>query len=136
MTRFLLLTALLCALGCSSGGPPLPKTYPAAGIVVFKSGKPMTGGSLELTTTEDTLLRVVGTIDSDGHFTLSTRKDNSRADGAPAGEYRVMVQPPLVTDARGGIDAAHKGVPAITLPAPLRLDAKENTNLRIELPGP
>jgi hypothetical protein len=107
----------------------------AAGTVVTKDGKPLTGGAIELTTVDDPLLRVTGTIDAQGRFTLATIKDNARADGAPAGTFRVTVQPPPMSDPRGGAPEAHKGVAAITLPEPIRLEAKENTNLRIELPA-
>jgi len=134
MPRVLLAALFLIVTGCTSSGATLPKTYPAGGTVVYKGGKPMTGGSIELTTVDDPLLRVTGTIDEAGKFTLATVKDNARADGAPAGTYRVLVQPPLASDKRGGLEGAHKGVPAITLPEPIRLEAKENPNLRIELP--
>jgi hypothetical protein len=133
MARILLGALLVTAVGCTSG-PALPKTYPAGGTVVTRGGTPMTSGSLQLTTTDDPLLRVFGTIDSNGHFTLTTMKDNARADGAPAGEFRVVVQPPPVADPRGGVAGAHKGVPAIVLPTLLRLEAQDNTNLKIELP--
>ncbi len=133
MSRILLGALVLVAAGC--GGGALPRTFPAGGKVIHKNGKPLTGGSVEFTTVADPLLRVVGTIGSDGTFTLSTVKDNAKADGAPAGEYRVMVQPPLVNDPRGGLQAAHKGVPAITLPQMVRLEEKENTNLKLTLPA-
>jgi hypothetical protein len=137
MPRMLPVAVLLVVSGCTSGGAALPRTFPAGGTVVFKGGKPMTGGAIELTTVDDPLLRVTATIDEGGKFTLATVKDNARADGAPAGTYRVMVTPPLVSDPRGGVQGAHKGVAAITLPEPLRLDTKDNTNLKIELPtGP
>ena len=134
MLRLLFGAFVLLVAGCGSGAA-LPKTYPASGKVVYKNGKPMTGGSIEFSTTADPLLRVVGTIGSDGSFTLRSTKDNAGADGAPAGEYRVVVQPPLVNDPRGGLKEAHKGVPAIVLPQKYRLEAKENTNLTITLPG-
>ena len=134
MPRILLAALLIAVAGCADGGAALPKTFPAGGTVVYKGGKPMSGGSIELTTTDDPLLRVTGTIDEAGKFTLATVKDRARAGGAPAGTFRVMVQPPLASDKRGGLESAHKGVPAITLPEPIRLEAKENTDLRIELP--
>ncbi len=123
---------LVPAAGC--GGPALPRTYPVSGTVVYKNGQPMKGGSVQFETTADPLLRVVGDIGDDGTFRLRTLKDNARADGAPEGEYRVFVQPPLVNDPRGGLKVAHKGVPAIVLPQTYRVEAKENT-LKIELPA-
>jgi hypothetical protein len=134
MSRLLLGALVLLAAGCTSGGA-LPQTFPARGTVVYQNGKPMAGGSVEFTTTADPLLRVVGTVADDGTFTLTSVKDNARADGAPPGEYRVVVQPPPVNDPRGGVPGAHKGVPAITLPALYRLEAKENTDIKITLPA-
>jgi hypothetical protein len=133
MFRVLLGAVLFVIVGCQSGPAP-PKTYAARGKVVYQDGKPMPGGSLELTTTDDPLLRVFGEIGTDGSFSLTTVKDNMRVDGAPAGQYRVMVQPPMVRDPRGGLESAHKGVPAITVPQPLRIEAGDNLNLKIEIP--
>jgi hypothetical protein len=133
MTRILLGALVLLAAGCTGSGV-LPPTYPARGTVVSSDGKPLTGGSVQFTAAADPLLRVFGTIASDGSFTLTSVKDNARADGAPAGEYRVAVQPPLVNDPRGGVPAAHKAVPAITLPTKVRLEARENAGIKITLP--
>jgi hypothetical protein len=134
MTRFVFGAVVLLGLGCT-GSPGLPTTFPAGGKVVTKDGKPLTGGSIEFTTAADPLLRVVGTIGGDGTFTLATIKDNVRADGAPPGEYRVVVQPPPVNDPRGGVPPAHKGVAPITLLTTYRLAAKDNTNIKITLPA-
>jgi hypothetical protein len=135
MRRLLPVLLLVTGAGCTGGGATLPRTYPAGGTVVTKDGKPMPGGAIELTTADDPLLRVTGTIDSEGRFTLATVKDNARAEGAPAGTFHVTVQPPPASDPRGGVPEAHKGLAAITLPVPIRLEAKDNTNLRIELPA-
>jgi hypothetical protein len=133
MSRVFFGVFLVFAAGCTSGPAP-PKTYTARGTVVYKDGKPMSGGSIELTTTDDPLLRVFGDIGADGSFSLTTVKDNARVDGAPAGQYRVMVQPPMVHDSRGGLEGAHKGVPAIAIPLPMRIEAGDNTNLKVEIP--
>jgi hypothetical protein len=92
----------------------------------------MTGGSVQLISTDDPLLRVMGTIETDGRFTLSTTRDSARADGAPEGLYNVHVVPAAVSDPRGNVPAGHKGVIPIVLPQPLRIEARENT-LKIEL---
>jgi hypothetical protein len=134
MARFVFGAVLLLGISCTSGSG-LPTTYPAGGKVITKEGKPLNGGSIEFTTATDPLLRVIGTIGGDGTFTLTTIKDNARADGAPPGEYRVRVQPPPVNDPRGGVAAAHKGVPPITLPTLYRLEAKANPDIKIALPA-
>jgi hypothetical protein len=124
--------ALLILVGCKPAPPPLAKTYPVNGTVI-QSGKPMKGGSIQFNSAADPMLRVVGVIKEDGTFTLNTAKDNATGAGAPAGEYQVIVQPPLAKEAGGGFDFAHKGVPPMTLPTTVRVEAKEN-NLKIEVP--
>jgi hypothetical protein len=133
MRHGLLTLALLFMAGCTSG-PALPPTYPASGTVVYADGKPMNGGSVQFTSSADPQLRVVGTVDANGGFTLATLKDNRRADGAPEGEYKVTVFPPSLTDPRGGVAEGHKGVLPIALPKPYRIEAGTNS-IRIELPS-
>jgi hypothetical protein len=123
---------LLLIVGCNAA-PALPKTYPATGSVVYKGGAPMPGGSIQLVAPDDPLLRVVGAVGTDGAFTLYTLRDNAKAEGAPAGEFKVVVTPPLVDDRRGGLKDPHKGVMPITLTKSYRIEAKENM-LKIELP--
>jgi hypothetical protein len=124
------LTLLLLA-GCT--GTALPRTHPAGGSVLYKDGMPMTGGSIQFNSLADPELRVIGTIGSDGSFTLATLKENTRADGAPEGDYKVLVFPPLSNESGGDAPAGHKGVPPIALDKTYRIEAKENT-LKIELP--
>ena len=133
MLRVLLAGLFLFAAGCAGGGVVLPRTYPVKGTVVFKGGKPMTAGTVQFNSADDPLLRVMGTIGPDGTFTLTTVKDNAKADGAPAGEYRVLVIPPMVSDARDKVPAGHKGVAPIDLPKRYRIEERDNT-ISIELP--
>jgi hypothetical protein len=117
---------VLPACGCNSS-VGLPKTYPAAGSVVYKDGTPMKGGSVQFTSNADPLLRVVGEIQPDGTFRLETIKDKARATGAPEGEYRVSVQPPL--------QGEHRGVPPVALPKPYKVEPHDN-QFKIELSTP
>ena len=126
MSRVLLGAVLVLATGCTPA-VVLPQTYPAGGSVVSRGGPPLTGGTVQFNSQSDPLLRVLGTIDSDGSFTLTTTKDTAQADGAPEGEYKVFVLPPLVSDSRGGVEGAHKGVPPIEMPQLYRVEAKDNT---------
>ena len=61
--------------------------------------------------------------------------DGERVHGTPmvAGEYQVIVQPPLLKESGGGVDFAHKGVPPITLPKHYKVEAKANL-FKIEVP--
>lgn len=133
MVRICVGFVLLFTAGCATGGVVLPKTYPASGTVVYKGGQPMTGGSVQFNSESDPLLRMIGTIEKDGQFKLTTMKDEAKADGAPEGVYRVFVLPPAVGEARDKVPAGHKGVLPITLPEPFKLGPHENT-IKIELP--
>jgi hypothetical protein len=133
MLRFSPAALLIFTIGCTPA-VVLPRTYPASGSVVYKGGKPMTGGSVQFLSADDPLMRVMGTIANDGSFTLTTVKDTAKADGAPEGTYRVLVQPPMVSDARDKVPEQHKGVIGIDLPSPVKLEARANTSIKVELP--
>jgi hypothetical protein len=135
MFRICLAFGLLFTASCT-GGVVLPTTYPATGTVVYKGGQPMTSGSVQFNSDSDPLLRVMGTIEKDGQFKLTTVKDNAKADGAPEGVYRVFVLLAPVSDARDKVPEGHKGMLPIVLPDPFKLGPQENT-IKIELPtGP
>ena len=85
------LLALLCLChGCSSSEV---KTYEAGGTVTFPDGTPLAGGQVEF---QETATRhnvsPRGIIRKDGTFQLATFSEN---DGAPAGDYRALVTPPI-----------------------------------------
>jgi hypothetical protein len=83
----LCLFGLLGTVGC--GGAAL---YPVSGKVVFKDGKPLTGGWVVFEPLEPHLKSsATGDIQADGTFRLGTE---GRADGAMAGWYRVLISPP------------------------------------------
>ena len=120
--------SLLFAAGCSSSAG-LPKTYPANGTVVYKGGQPMKGGSVQFTSTQDPGLQVIGAIGDDGTFALTTIRDRARADGAPEGEYRVTVLPPL--------QGEHKGLPPIMLPQTYKVGTTDNQfKIQLNVPPP
>jgi hypothetical protein len=119
--------SLLFAVGCGPAG--LPKTYPANGTVVYKGGRPMKGGSVQFTSTQDPGLKVIGAIGDDGTFALTTIRDQARADGAPEGEYRVTVLPPL--------QGEHKGLPPIMLPQTYKVGTTDNQfKIQLNVPPP
>jgi hypothetical protein len=100
-----LLAGVIGAAGCSSAPPnPPPKTYPAKGQVISRAtGKPLTGGLVEFTTTGNQPVSVQGEIKPDGSFTVVTLHDKQRVDGAPEGSYRVSVVPPQTDKQEPGI---------------------------------
>lgn len=128
-----MLALLFGAAGCSPA-PTLPKSFPARGTVVYKGGQPVKGGTIEFKSDADPLLRVVGQIDDHGAFRLTTIKD-AQTDGAPEGEYTVIVTPPRPAHAPGDMAAAHRPITPIALEQTYKVEAKENT-FKIELPMP
>lgn len=118
------------AVGCGHA-PALPKGYPAEGTVAYQGGVPLKGGMIEFKSDADPLLRVVGQVDERGEFKLRTIKD-AEADGAPPGEYQVVVTP----ERAGGRGlASQKGPTSIVLEKKVTVEEKAN-RFRIELPGP
>ena len=91
----------------------------------------MTGGSIVFLSTAEASAGVVAEIQADGSFNLRTIKDNEQAAGAPAGEYHVIIRPPLLPGA--DLMDAHRGMPEIKLQRTYRVEAKENT-FRLEVP--
>lgn len=115
-------------MGC--GGPSMPKTHPLKGKVIFKGGKPVSGGSLafESVTGEG---RWFGStvIGPDGTFTevMTVRPDNKAAPGLVEGQHRVRI------DLGRGGDPAEGG-------ARVRLPAKyqdfDRSGLTVQVPAP
>ncbi len=77
------LPLLVCA-GCGDGRPAL---FPVRGEVVFSSGEPVREATIEFVPA-DSSPSPRGKTDSMGQFTLGTYESD---DGAPAGDYRVLV---------------------------------------------
>jgi hypothetical protein len=89
MTPIVLTAALI---GCGVGGfdPTAEKVYPVKGQVLLASGKPLTSGKVTLLPKSGLGLSSSGEIGSDGSFTL---KASDGREGAPAGEYKVRIEP-------------------------------------------
>jgi hypothetical protein len=76
------------AVGCDSG----PKTYPVKGKVVFRGGKAVTDGRVQFQSATDPPFKALGDIGEDGSFSLTTYLGKNKANGAPAGDYSVIVE--------------------------------------------
>jgi hypothetical protein len=77
---------LLACCGCSGE----PRTYPVRGKVLYK-GQPAAGAKVIFepkNNSDPRALRPTATVIADGSFTLSSREPG---DGAPAGEYAVLL---------------------------------------------
>lgn len=102
-------------MGCGGGRPPL---YPVSGVVEFDTGEPVRNASIEFVpSTAGPSPRSL--VDAEGNFTLGTY---ASYDGAPAGEYRVVVAQVVVPDAAehlGDLGQSHadhaRGVKVVAL---------------------
>ena len=127
----LLLVGLLAviAAGCGGAKSSLPPTFPVTGTVKFTSGQPVAGGAVQFASVTDSSFAVSGDIGADGAFTLATVKGTDQVTGAPEGEYKVTVQPPIPAD--------HRAVPAVVLPKTYRVEPQNNTfTIEIAPPAP
>jgi hypothetical protein len=127
-----LVPALFVCVGCHPS-PQFGETYPVTGTV-YQNGQPMKGGSIHFHSATDPLLRVQGEIKEDGTFALHTVRNNATGQGAPEGEYNVVVQPAPARGEGGGVNHSHKGLPPIAVPGIYKVEAKENL-FKIELPN-
>ena len=112
----------LCALAvlatCAGCGDGRPSLFPVHGAVVFSSGEPVRQATIELVP-EGPSPSPRGKTDVDGRFTIGTYGPE---DGAPAGEYRVVVlqvMPPRAAELirkLGEEHAEHGGkIPVVSL---------------------
>lgn len=111
------LALVLWAGGCGSR-VALPPLYKATGAVLSKDGTSLAGGTVRFTPVADTSFSVTGPIQGDGTFILHTIKGATKVSGAPEGEYRVTVLPPLRADQRP--------IVPIDLPETRRIEARDN----------
>ena len=90
---------LLTGCGGASGAP---KTHPVQGKVVFKGKggniRHLVGGRVRLRSVSDPGVGAAGEIQEDGTFTLGTYLKEKSLPGAPAGTYKVVVDPPADDD--------------------------------------
>jgi len=91
---------LTVIIGCGESGPEL---ISVTGKVTL-DGKPATEGGVMLIDADNPMSKLVGSIQSDGTYSVITQ----RKPGAPAGEYRVTV---LVTETKKDADGNYTGLP-------------------------
>src|SRR5262245_12710596 len=91
---FFLPLLLLSAAGCGSG------RYPVTGRVTYEDGAPVEAGTvIGEATVNGKAVGVQGNIEKDGTFSWGTDR---AGDGAPAGQYRVIVMPVALGDSELG----------------------------------
>jgi hypothetical protein len=85
-----LLAIGMALAGCGKTQEPWEKVYPASGIVTYR-GQPLSGAVVTLISEDSDFpksVRPTAVTGDDGAFEVGTY---SSADGAPAGEYKVLV---------------------------------------------
>ncbi len=110
--RWILACLMLTLVGCG-GGSSLPPTHPVTGTVLDARGKTFSGGMVQFTSTTDSTLTVTGMIESDGTYSLKTAQARNLASGAPAGKYKVTIQPPISADQTGSAPSELPGLATI-----------------------
>jgi hypothetical protein len=90
------LVAFVLALTLAGCGEPVGGTrnetlYPVKGQVLLANGKPLSGGTVVFIPVSGQDASPRGEIDPGGNFNMKTRDQ----DGAPAGNYKVRIEPPL-----------------------------------------
>lgn len=136
MRTFQLSVAILILFSATGCGK---KYYPVRGEVVFKDGKPLSGGWVFFQAVNaDVKTSSKGEIQPDGKFQLTTE---TKGDGAPEGQYRVAVKPPLPAKREGKnlppplIDPRYESPETSRLEFTVTRDAAHNV-FRIEVDRP
>jgi hypothetical protein len=121
------------AAGCSNADAARKVTvYPVKGKVLLPGGKPLASGRVVFLPLGEPVMESSGAIKPDGTFSLNTGESG---EGAPAGEYRVRIEP---EDAQipSGKPGARPGTRP-TYPFPGRYADEETSNLKVTVqPGP
>lgn len=112
------------AFGCGGGSeaPPSLSLNPVKGKVVLDDGKPLTTGRVVFVSAT-TGISPNGKIGTDGTYTLSS---GDQGDGAPAGEYKVRIEPDL-----GPGTSAAKPKPGAKLPFPNAYADEDSSGLKV-----
>jgi hypothetical protein len=91
---------LLSGCGEPAGGTRKETLYPVKGQVQLAGGKPLAGGTVVFIPASGQDASPRGDVDANGNFALKT----GDAEGAPAGEYKVRIEPALAAmKQKGGI---------------------------------
>jgi hypothetical protein len=137
MTKTVLVPGLLLAVsavvtvGCGGGntemGPPKQKTVPVTGIVKYK-GKPVPRAGVSFQSIDGKVSANAST-DGAGTFILSTY---GRDDGAPPGQYKVIVAASGAKEIEPGVlDAEPEG--GFKSPVPAKYGSPATTDIVVEV---
>jgi hypothetical protein len=83
--------AAFAATGCGqSGAPPVVNVFEVKGKVLLANQKPLSKGRVSFVPTQEPFLLSSASVAPDGSFSLTTGDSGA---GAPAGTYKVRVEP-------------------------------------------
>lgn len=123
-------TAAVWLLVAGCGQAP-PRLHPVGGVVVTRTGRPMTGATVEFRSVADPALAAIGEVQPDGTFTLATRVGNRRLPGAVAGPHHVTVIPPM-----SGAKARSVQPTQLAAPLTVQADTANHFTLPVEFETP
>jgi hypothetical protein len=119
------LAAAIIAAGCGRPQEPWEKVYPASGVVHYR-GQPLSGAVVTLIPLDADFpdsVRPTAVTDAEGTFAIGTY---SADDGAPAGDYKVLV---LHYPVEGAADNPHAGPNDL----PVKYAKAETTDLLVSV---
>jgi hypothetical protein len=112
-------------IGCGGSSYAIPTVHPVKGQVLLPDGKPLTSGSVVLVSNQD--VEFPGKLESDGRFSIQT----PAGEGAPAGEYKVRIDPEPRTGSAG---RSHKSTANLPFPAKYTDDSTSDLKVTVK-PG-
>lgn len=115
--------------GCGGASDAVQKkpVFPVKGSVILPDGKPLSGGRIVFVS-KTSLESSAGPIGSDGTFTLSS---GASGEGAPAGEYKVKIEPAESVVTAAAAKKTSKGIAGVpaNLPFPAQYLDEDNSEL-------
>jgi hypothetical protein len=85
------LLAMASLVGCGDRKEPLPTTYLVHGKVTYKGGGPVANALVQFRPKSEPRVSTSAVTRSDGAYSLLTKRDGLKVDGAVAGSNRVTV---------------------------------------------
>jgi hypothetical protein len=151
MSRALMVCVLLATtslVGCADRKGPLPTTYPVHGKVTYNGGLPVANALVQFHPKSEPRVSTSAVTGSDGAYSLLTKRDGLKVEGAVAGANRVTVfytgHDGVSAQASGnvgagpqagGITSSQPAMFSTEFPTPYEVQPRDNEfNLTVERP--
>jgi hypothetical protein len=136
--RFALIL-LMPLLGCHGSAKPLPTTYPVHGKVTCQDGRPVADALVQFRPKSESRVITSAVTASDGAYTLVTKREGLKADGAVAGPNQVIVTYPRNLGSKQATNAAQSNrqpkILTTEFPAAFEVQPKDN-EINLTVPNP